>query len=62
MKIIMCPDVENDFEYFNEDDRGEYPAAARYLTSDEFFLNYTKKSDGASDNETISTEAGFIQV
>lgn len=62
MKIIMCPDVENDFEYFNEDDRGQYPAAARYLTSDEFFLNYTKKSDGAGDNETISTEAGFIQV
>jgi hypothetical protein len=27
---------------------GEYPAAARYLTSDEFFLNYTKTGDGSA--------------
>lgn len=61
MKIILCPDVQNDFKYFDQNDRGQYPAAARFLTSDEFYLNYTKKSDG-NDNETISTQAGFIQV
>jgi hypothetical protein len=46
MKIIFCPDVDNDFKSFGDEDMGEYPASARYLTSDEFFLNYTKTSDG----------------
>lgn len=61
MKIIFCPDVANDFEYFNQEDMGEYPAAARYLTSDEFFLNYTKTGDGSA-TQNISTEQGFIEV
>ena len=61
MKIIFCPDSEHDFEYFNEQDMGEYPAAARYLTSDEFFLNYTKKGDG-QETDSLSTQQGFIQV
>lgn len=61
MKIIMCPDMDNDFAFFEEQDMGEYPAAARYLNSDEFYLNYTKKGDG-NDMDTLSTQAGFIQV
>lgn len=61
MKIIMCPDTERDFQYFEQEDMGEYPAAARYLTSDEFYLNYTKKSDG-QETDSLSTQQGFIEV
>lgn len=62
MKIIMCPDSDIDFEIFNDDVREEYPAVARFLTSDEFYLNYTKSNDSDSDSEDINLEQGFISV
>lgn len=62
MKIIMCPDCEYDFEVFTEKERENYPAVARMLTSEEFFLNYTKTNDSKNDLETIGLEQGFISV
>lgn len=62
MKIIMCPDCDYDFEIFTEKERENYPAVARMLTSEEFFLNYTKTNDATNDEETIGLEQGFISV
>ena len=60
MKIIMCPDCDYDFEVFGEEERENYPAVARMLTSEEFFLNYTKTNDATNSEETIGLEEGFI--
>lgn len=62
MKVIFCPDCDKDFETFDDAARQEYPAAARYLTSDEFILNYTKTSDSGDSTESIGVEGGFIEV
>ena len=62
LKVIFCPDCQKDFETFDDSARQEYPAAARYLTSDEFILNYTKTSDSSDSNESIGVQGGFIEV
>ena len=62
LKVIFCPDCDKDFETFDDSARQEYPAAARYLTSDEFILNYTKTSDSGDSTESIGVEGGFIEV
>lgn len=62
MKIIMCPDAERDFEVFSEKDKENFPACARILENDEFFLNYHKTNNTDFDTETLSVEQGFIEV
>ena len=69
LKIIFCPDKDKDFEmfvseeedFYNDNDN-KYPAAARFLTSDEFVLNYQNSEITGKNNENISLEGGFIQV
>lgn len=62
LKVIMCPDTERDFEAFTEDDREQYPAVARILDKDEFYLNYTRVSDDDYDVDSLATEQGMIDV
>ena len=70
LKIIFCPDKDKDFEIFESqeeedfynDNDNKYPAAARFLTSDEFVLNYQNSEITGKNNENISLEGGFIQV
>ena len=62
LKIIFCPDCDKDFEVFSENDREEYPAACRFLTSDEYYLNYTNAESAGGNSENITLESGFITV
>lgn len=62
MKIVMCPDQEKDFLFFDEETRENYPAVARMLGEDEFFTNYVKTNDADDDKEHVGTESGFIMV
>lgn len=62
LKVIFCPDCDKDFEVFPESDRDEYPAACRFLTSDEFYLNFTPSDSTGAGGENISLESGFIMV
>ena len=62
LKIVMCPDTDYDFSVFTEEDREEYPAIARLLQKDEYYLNYTKISDDEYDSDQLSTEQGMIDV
>lgn len=62
VKIIMCPDCQRDNEIFNEQNRQQYPAAARVLHSSEYHLNYKKTNNSGSDTETLGVEQGFIEV
>lgn len=62
IKIIMCPDTQKDNEVFNEQNRQDYPAAARLLHSSEFYVNYTKKNNSGDDTEKLGVEQGFIEV
>lgn len=60
LKIIFCPDCEKDFEFFTNEIRENYPAAARFLSNSEYYTNFTRLMNGTE--ETISLESGFITV
>ena len=62
LKIIMCPNCEEDNKIFTDVDRQEFPAAARILKSDEYYLNYNKTNNTEEDSERLGTEQGFIEV
>lgn len=69
MKIIMCPDTPLDFELFGTVEREDYPAAARMLTVDEVFYNYTKMDDNdfsvgmsSVQGDNVGLESNFIEV
>ena len=62
LKIILCPDKQQDFEVFNDLDRQNYPACARMLKSSEFYLNYKKTNNVGYDTERLGTQQGFIEV
>lgn len=62
LKIIFCPDCQKDFDVFTEEDRTDYPASCRFLTSQEFVLNYMNSDTTGQDSENVSVESGFIVV
>lgn len=62
VKIIFCPDCQKDFDVFNDTDREEYPASSRFLTSDEYHLNYLNAETSGKNSENINLESGFIMV
>jgi uncharacterized protein YbaR (Trm112 family) len=62
LKLIFCPDCDKDFEVFSANDREEYPASCRFLTSDEYYLNYTNAESSGGNSENITLESGFITV
>ena len=49
-------------EAISEKDKETFPACARILENDEFFLNYHKTNNTDFDTETLSVEQGFIEV
>lgn len=69
MKIIMCPDVQLDFDIFGDEEREKYPAVARMLNVDEVYYNYTKTDDAefssdvtAVHGDNVGLEQNFIEV
>lgn len=62
LKIIFCPDCQKDFAVFSEKDREEYPAACRFLASDEYHMNYIGSESTGNSSENITLESGFIMV
>lgn len=69
LKVVMCPDVAIDFEMFSDEERQNYPAAARMLNVEEVYYNYTKtddlefSSDAASvQGDSVGLEQNFIEV
>ena len=65
----MCPDTPLDFELFGTIEREDYPAAARMLTVDEVFYNYTKMDDNdfsvgmsSVQGDNVGLESNFIEV
>ena len=61
-KIIFCPDVEKDIEHLNKTEdmqnADKKPAYIRFLSSDEYKLNYVKYNN--SDNDYINVQT--VQV
>lgn len=62
LKIIFCPDCDFDFETFTDADREDYPAACRYLLSNEYCTNYLNSETTGQTSENITLENGFIVV
>lgn len=62
MKIIFCPDCQNDFNVFPQSIRQDYPAVARILKGQEFYTNYMKTNNSESDMQRLGTQQGFIEV
>lgn len=62
VKIIMCPDKQEDFIYFTQEDRENYPASARVLGMNQYYLNYIKSNNAHGELERVGVQQGFIQV
>lgn len=58
LKIIFSPDTEEDFDFFTEEIRKEYPAACRKLNKNEYHKNFFDENE----DETAIKEINNIYI